>query len=119
MSLTKNIVKGRTYLAVNKAINKRTNRFEEEKKYLIDTYNLEEDVVNNEMQNLRRNKPLDFEPVNEDNSYLPDYYYEKEMTDSLEEFKTELIYDGMFELANSIRLPHFFHLFSPYYNPYF
>jgi len=119
MSLTKHMLKGRTFLAVNKAINKRTNRFEEEKKYLINTYNLDENVVDNVLQNLRLNKPLVFEQVNEDNSYLPDYFYEKEMADSLEEFKTELTYDGMFELANSIRLPHFFHLFSPYYNPYF
>jgi hypothetical protein len=119
MSLTKNIVKGRTYLTVDKVINKRKKRLEEEKQYLINVYNLEQELVNNVIENLKGNKQLDLVSVNEENYYIPDYNYEKEMLDCFEEFKTELVYDGMSDLANSIKYHHFMYLFSPYYNPCF
>lgn len=119
MSLTKNMMNGRTFLNLDKVINKRKHRLEKEKQYLMEVYNLEEYIVDNVIKILKGNKAVNFTSDNEENSYLPDYEYEKQMLESLEEFKTELIYDGMFELANAIKYHHFMYLFSPYYNPCF
>ena len=111
----KSSIKGSFYKKHIDNINGREIRFYKERKHMIDTYGLEEELVNIIFDNWDTCIIPNIDP----GEYMPDYNYEKDMLKSLEEFKRELIYDGYYDLANIIKLHHFYSFFSFWYYPKF
>lgn len=113
----KSIIKGSFYKKHLDKINGKEIRFYKERNHMIEYYGLDKDLVNIVFDNWETNviPKLNIDP----GDYDPDYIYEKEMLDSFEEFKTELIYDGYDIFASIIKLHHFYSFFSPFYYPNF
>lgn len=111
-------VKASLYKKYIDKVNNKMERFAAEREHLINVYSLEPSLVNSVIDNmLNISKYKEDIEINED--MVPDYNYEKEMMYAYQDFKDELVYDGMFELSNRIRLSDFYLLFSRYYCPVF
>jgi hypothetical protein len=95
-------------------------RFINEKKHLIDTYGLEESIVEEVINDIKDGKNTSSKYyIDEDINNCPIYKLEKEIITLFEEFKSELVYDGFLDFANIVRLHHFYKLFTPSYLPSF
>jgi hypothetical protein len=111
-------VKASVYKKHMDCLNNRQQRFSKERNHLAEVYCLEKSLVDRVMDNmLNVNKHTNEVVINEE--MIPDYNYEKEMLYSYQDFKDELMYDGMFELSKMLSLHDFYSLFSPYYCPAF
>lgn len=111
----KSFIKGSFFKNHLDQINGKQKKFYNERKHMINTYGIEEELVNAIFDNWDKCILANIEP----GDYNPDYKYEKDMLDSFEEFKNELIYDGYYDLARIIKLHHFYSFFSFFYYPQF
>lgn len=111
-------VKASVYKKHMDRLNKKQQRFSKERKHLVEVYSLEKSLVDKVIDSML-NKTNDINDVEVNEEMIPDYNYEKDMIYSYQDFKDELIYDGMFELASIVRLNDFYSLFSMYYCPAF
>lgn len=113
-------MKARFYKRHIDSVNKKKIRLSIERDHLINVYNISPYLVDDVINSLKGIKIINnYVEIDKEKELYPDYNYEKEMLYSFEEFKTELIYDEMEDLASIISLEHFYHLFSPGYIPSF
>ena len=105
----------------NKHINCLNNRerFSKERQHLVEVYSLEKSLVDRVIDNMLNISTKNKNEIEANEETIPDYNFEKDMIYSYQDFKDELIYDGMFELSSLISLYDFYSLFSPYYCPAF
>jgi hypothetical protein len=112
-------MKGSFYKKYTDTLNNKTQSFNNERKHLIENYKVSEQIVNEVFDNFYKIEEVTKTKSYKDKEYWPDYSYEKEMLYSFEEFKTELVYDGFYDLSKLIKLSHFYLLFQEGYVPCF